>query len=704
MRPTTTACALCLAAALLPYPAAAPAGSYDIASHMLISDIVPGTEQVRMIADGGMEAGGTAAGWKKKGGSWGAWTVGPHLLPAPGICGKMAVYCDNITNDGSHQIDNLPGYQPHWRQEFSLYAWLPGSQCSGMAPGVPGDQHICFFRPMEGVPSPAAEAWNEGAFIFGDFRPMDRQLAPAKVSYNIKGGVVDTRPAPPNPVGWLDAKGQWRSVVMAGDNMADTPAIDFAPPVLRYAAIDEFTAVAAGEPAGSHNATAAGCMLRFLRGGPKADDELAAALAAWQQSLADKPNQPLVAYWLALYKGYVPAGPYVAPKPPAGIAAATAPATGPAATAPAADARLLRCTYLRARDVLAGAERARLAPNGDFSAGAAGWQFPASQPGLRVADVSTGLTSRLAGIGRGVGNVLVCEAPLADGAYAEARRELGEIRPGRYVISAWITPLGIEPGSGSAEKETAGMGAIEIGLEGGQSLWWGWPARHSWLSHEGFFAFATVRVDSPVAAAALRVRVGPWRARQPAATLKTADGKSIGVCAIIDDIALTPADEFRPPLLRHSVALECRRVVEDDPATPAEVRQLLKSDDPDALAKAIELLRKGAADAAGHNRLAAACMAAFAREPSRMALWREAVGAMEASLRAQPDQPAVKYRYEMLRNLRPPAGQSPDAAQAGGQPRPQAGDDWGFRLQRAAAPAAQPTPTTRTAPAKKAGG
>jgi hypothetical protein len=628
-----------LLAMVLVLPAASWAGSYDIASHMLVWDIVPGTEQVEMIADGGMEQGGTAAGWQKKGGRWGAWTVGPHLVPAPGVCGTAAVYCDHETASGSHQIDGLPGYQRDWLQVFGLYAWLPGPQCSGIAPGVPGEQHICFFKPLPGVPAPPATAWNEPAYLFGDFRPKDSQLAPAKHSYNIKGGIVGDE-ATSHPIGWTDAKGKWRSVVMAGDNMADTSAVEFSPPVLRYAALAEFAAWAQ-DKGDSPNVAAGRHMLRFLRDPQKNDEALRSAIAEWEKSLKAHPNQPLVAHWLKLYRGYAPPRPYAPPKPPAGVMASQ----------PIGDrAQLQRCTYLRMRDVIPGTESVRLIANGDFAQGTKGWS---AQTGMRVADVSSGLTSRLRDIGTLWGGALVVEAPLESDGYAEVRSDAMTLAPGQYVISAWVTPLGLEPGSGDEVKEVSNMGAIAIGLEGGGSLWWGWPARHAWLSHEGFFVFATITVGEGDKDRRLRIRVGPWNAKQAAATWKGPDGKSVGVCAIIDEVAITPAEQFRPPAIRYALQLESRRMVEQDADTPDEVRTLLKADGADAYDKALPILRREATSPAGRNRLAAACMVLLAREPGRDELRREATAQWKESLEADPAQPAVRYRLNMLKGVRP---------------------------------------------------
>jgi hypothetical protein len=583
------------------------AGSYDIASQMLLSDIIPGTEQVKMLPDGGLEQRGRMAGWQKKGGRWGGWTVGPHLVPAPGVCGTNAVYCDHVTASGSHQIDNLLGYQAEFLQEFSLYAWLPGPQCSGMAPGVPGDQHICFFKPLPGIAGPALEAWNEGAYIFGDFKPLERQLAPNKVSYNIKGDTLDEQQVPPHPIGWTDARGEWRALVMAGDNMADTPIVEFAPPVLRYAVLAEFSALAR-KAKDAHHVLAAESLIQFARDLAN-DTARQQALREWEASLKENPNQPLVAHWLKLYRGFTPPTPYTAPNP--------VPDVPPIPQVDTADGVLQRCTYLRLRDIAPGTERVALLPNGDFEKGDDGRLPVKDKPGLRVGDLSGGLTSRLPNISAFWGKTLVCETPPTGGS-AEIRAAVPPLPPGEYIISAYVTPLGLEAGSGGSVKEQRNMGAIVIGFPGEASLWWGWPARHAWLAQEGFFMFSTIKIDAAKSDRVLRIRVGPWDAKQAAAVWKTPAGKAVGVCAIFDNIAVTPVAEFRPPQLRANAQLEFR--------------------------------------AAGETN-----MVEFLRDLSKADLLQQTLAQWKTTLAAKPGQPELAYWLDVWSGYRPVPSYKPVA-------------------------------------------
>ena len=609
MRIRCAASRLLAAVALLATAADLHAGSYELASMLRISDIIPGTERVRLLPDGGLEEGGTKAGWHKKGGRWGLWTVGPHVAPAPGVCGQMAVYLDAVTASGSHQIDGLPPYQSDWLQTFSLYAWLLGPQQAGMAPGVPGEQHICFSRSM--VPGPDPEPYAEGAYIFGDFKPKSYQIRPDdKVSYNIKGGCEPPDPTP-GRWGFRDSKGEWRSVILAGDNMADTRILDFAPPLLRYAAAADFAELARLESdsrapgeARPHRVRAADAAARFAR--DLADDACKTALAEWQLALQADPDQPLVRCWIDSFRGYVPAEPFTPNTPPADLP--------PAPAGPALGRRLELASYIRLRDILPGTERVHLAPGGDFEKPDA-WSAPAAASPLVVGAV-VDLKTRLPDVALFWDGVLFGSAGAA-GSTAEVRSAPLRLEPGRYVISAYLAPLGE-----GDDDQTSSLGAVSIGLEGAPAVWWGWPRRHAWTAQEGLFIFAAVTLDGPRRDRAVCITVGPRLGSKNVATARAPDGQTRPVDLLLDNVAITPADEFRPPVLRGRAHFEFSALA-NRPADP------------------------GPTDSAGSpadlNRLAADCMVEFLRDPARADLHAQALRHWTASLAANPDQPLVQH-------------------------------------------------------------
>lgn len=643
--------ALCL-------PVAAMGGSYELASMLRIRDIIPGTEQVRLLPDGGFERGGE--GWKKKGGRWGQWTVGPHVAPAPGVCGRMAVHLDAATGSGSHQIDGLPPYQRDWCQVFSGYIWLPGADTVGAAPGVPGEQHVCFFRP---VCYPGGwTAYAEGCYIFGDFRPHDRQTrSNDRVSYNIKGGIVGRNPGPSaqqSRFGFRDKAGQWRSVVIMGDNLADTPIVEFAPPVLRYAAIAESSDLLAielrrtrllqagqsldadaaikalreksqAEPLAArwHNALAEAYVVRFARN-LEDYDSCKAAMSEWESSLRADPDQPLVSHRLRLYRGYIPAQPFTPGKPPADLP--------PDPKAAGLDGPIELASYIRLREIMPGTERVTLVPNGDFEAGPSGWTATPGRDGLHVARIE-GLQTRLSGTALFRGNVLYAEAPLP--------REKTEIQsapmnldPGdEYVVSAWIAPLG------EGDDEPTGPGAIAVGFAGEGSIAWGYPIRHAYTAHEGLFVFGTVKFGNASIERRVRISVGPWLGKGAAASLKgAAAAESRGVGVIIDNVAVTRASEFRPPVFRAGAHLEFLAMLGSGTAGAVTA----------SVADLESAAKQAPRDARARNRLAAACMVEFLRDPAREGLLEQAMEEWKSSLGVNADQPDVQRQVDVWAGYR----------------------------------------------------
>jgi hypothetical protein len=624
------------------------AGDYEVASNLLVSHIIPGTEQVKMLPDGDLEQQGQSAPWRGKKAKW---FVGPHPVPAPGVCGQICVWLDTDQGGGRWLLERaLPPYQPHWRQVFSLYAWLPGPGIANTAPGIPQEQHICFDKPIlcerpGAVPLPE-EAWAEGSFIFGDFVPKAVQVKPDfKNTYNTKGG-DDMGPAasrPPARHRWgnYDDKGAWKSALIVCDNMADTPIVEFSPPVLRHAAAADFTvllaveanalglraadgaaplidqvkeAVAKAPTARAQRALGYAHMLAFARDLSRTDD-WSAGLAAWGGSLKLDPDQPLLRHWHKRYSGFVPEPVREWPKPPADLPAASRPVSGPSQ-----GGTYVRANLIRMRDLLPGTEHVSLAPGGD-GADKAAWTPSPQRPGLVVGPLEKLTGPRGVPLFTGWGGAIYWDSPNADGRAIAVSAPV-RLPPGRYVISAYVVPFG--QNTGNSVKFDTNPGAVAIGLSDGPALWWGWPTKFSDTLTEGVFVFAEVVVKGD-ASRSVRIEVGPWTGKDSPAKL---GGRSVGL--LMDNVAVTPADQFCPPVLRANAQAEFLAVLPRRIAAtqPGQVEAAMDLDSRNDTAVAL-------------NSRAGLLMVQFLRDPSQGDLLKQAVEHWRKSQQIDADQPLV---------------------------------------------------------------
>ncbi len=687
--------ALCFAAAAamtaaLAAPAPARAGSYFYANALFIRDIIPGTEQVRIIPGGDFEEAPAPPLWAM-GTRWeNRWPDGtPHIMTVPGVCGQRSW---NRAGAEMHDIRREPLPYYDWRVYFSGYGWLPSAgrlRTSGQAPGNRGEQHVCVVWPVLGGD---AAAMTRGFYFFGDVSSGNCSSVWVP-NWNTKGGLDDPKMADnQHRYGYWDHKGRWQSVNIGGDNYGDTPAVEFAPPVIRHAAVADFTdylladarakvvvksrdfdaaaAVAAlGRVAGAdpkdaqaQNALAAACIVKFAR---DLDDLDACkqALAAWDASLAADAHQPNVRYWRRQYGGYLPPVVYheTTPPPPEAIAASEK-------AEAEMDPAQRQCSYLLMRDIVPGTERVKRVPGGGFEAGLAGWTVPPDHPGF-AAGTPEGLLPDRNPIQPYRGKFLFVEAPLPDGKTAEVLSKPLDLPAGEYVLSAFLSPSAAGFNIAHGVNARSVLSYLTIGIEGGKALFWGMPSREGWRVNEGLFVFTTIHLARPVAGRRLRIATGPWfttgdpKKTPPHPTWRDADGRGHRVAMLIDNVALTPAGEFRPPVLRTGAqmmlhqCLALDRSAVEGPA--AEAMKLIRRDRQGDLPKAVGLLASAAKaepDCASWNRLAAAAMAQFLRDATSKDFHAMAIAAWDASLALRPDQPHVRLWRDLLGRWEPVAG------------------------------------------------
>jgi hypothetical protein len=551
---------------------------------------------------------------------------------------------------------------------------------------------VCIGWPVMGG---ECKAMAEGFYFFGDVSSgnCDSVWVP---NWNTKGGLDNPKLADnAHRYGYWNEKGQWVSTNLGGDNYADTAAVDFAPPVIRHQAVADFTDYLLADSRGrgvvtsrefdatkaveamamvakdkpqdpsAQNALAAACIVKFARD-LNDFDACKQALAAWDASLKLDPDQPHVRYWRKQYGGYLPPVVCNESKPP--------PAEAIAASEKAEaqmDLTQVQCSYLLMRDIVPGTERVRLAPGGDFSAGLKGWTTPKGKTAF-VAGTPKGLLPDRNPLQPYRGDFVFVEAPLPEGRTAEMLSEPLDLPAGEYVLSAYLSPS--EAGFNVAGNTNARnvLSYLLIGLEGERTLFWGMQPDSVERQAEGVFVFATLRLNAPVKGTRLRVATGPWYVSgeatktPPHPSYRGEDGRTLHVAMLIDNVAVTPANEFRPPATRAGMQMMLLEGLRTPQRADAEVKQsaiglageLVRNDRQGDLPRAIEVLdSKGLPDTPDQrNALAAAAMAQFLRDMSKTDLHAKALAAWDASLKTNPDQPHIRVWRDVLGRFEPVGG------------------------------------------------
>jgi hypothetical protein len=691
-----------IASALLLQLSVAAGYEADHVSALRISHIIPGTEQVQLLPYGDFESGPWTSringrgqeGWFPETTGWGQFLRHEHLFEVPGVCGRQGTMVSTDWSGGNRFFVGIPDkpfyptWDGDWRRAYGMYYWSPGNaqtHLDSIDSGYPGAQHMGFgWHGDEGDLSAFAR---DGFYLMMEFPPYNAQFN-RYFWYNPKAHFgVNGKPAP-HRTGFVGDDGKWKTIIIVNDNLSDTRLGDFAPPVLRHAAAWDFAAMAGKgasleslaaavkanpSSAQAHNALAAASVAAFARDTSRMD-LLRGAMAAWEASLAADADQPHVRYWLKVYGGYRP--PW---RPPAAQTPQDVPAD-PVQT-PGALANQM-ATMLRASSVLPGTERVSLID--DFENGLGKWQvtagkegFAAGKPQIEVRRVPKFYKGWAVGAAQMPpyqpiayrGQFLYCPV-LDEGAQAEI--ELSgkvAIEAGKeYIVSAWVCPL---------VDSQQHFGSLAIGIDGQHQMWLPAPRHQNTGQYqEGFFVYGSFTA-SRATSGPLRVRLGPWSA-PPAAADAVAVLKEtrqpVGI--LIDELAITAAQDFRPPMFRSAALHEVRGLLRLDVGMAAATQPATGS--APARADAAERLAAGLAavwrDRPDWPADAAACFAAAAAmEPTPrahnlaacayMAEYLAALGDAEprakalehwrASLKLRPGQPEVSRLLELLESHKP---------------------------------------------------
>jgi len=639
---------LAVPAAMLAAAAPAGAGSYEICSMLRLRDIIPGTEQVALVSNGGFEEGDKD--WKPHTG-WGPSTIGPPVVPVPGVCGRMVMRAEANKPKAASRQSPFGVLEGDCLYVFSNYIWMPGDDAVHYdrgAVGIPGEQHIWHAWPAQGCDG---RGYSDGFYLFGEFKPLQRQVGkPNIVDCKAGRGTGDGR------YGYRDEKGNWETVTVMWDNVAVTPVTAFAPPALRHAVAAEFQAIVGFDPAARadrsvaalrkaveaapgdfrcRNRLAAACMVEFAAGLSRYDS-YERALAEWRASLSANPDQPDVRWWLKRYGGYRPPAPVPAPgAPPPAVLAAHKPDPAGDVNDPG--------TMLRLRDILPGTERVTLVPGGDFEGGAAGWTPHDGRAPMKAGPLAVTAGTPVLPPAGFDSEVLYAEVPAAEPWAGMDSPPLALEPDTEYVFSAYVWVLG---------DDASHYQTFAIGLEGQQHVWWGWPAevqsdgkgeKAAAGIQQGIFIYGWFRPDGAHLRCPVSLRAGAWTGDKPPYGFRDAGGGFRRVGIAVDRVAVTKASEFRPPALRASSQLEFRSMLEKQGDLAAAIQRLEAETQtkPD--------------DFRCRNSLGAACMAAHLCDMSRADLFTKALAAWRESMKINPDQPNVARWLDLWSGYRPGA-------------------------------------------------
>jgi len=339
-------------------------------------------------------------------------------------------------------------------------------------------------------------------------------------------------------------------------------------------------------------------------------------------------------------------------------------------------------TILRMRDIVPGTEQVTLIPHGDFEAGEEGWTHHKGWSALSIGEPVVPVPPCCGS------KVLRCDVPMQEGK-GSAAKESVPLRfeaNTEYVFSAYIWVLGDDENH---------IDHLAVGIQGEQHIHFVWPtgSRGKGFS-EGFFIFGSFRPYKSQlqedAKPRISVKAGDWKGK-PTHGYKDKDGQFRGVAVMWDNIGLTRASEFAPPVLKGAATREFQALLRSDlGAAPNQDLQVLENSAQQTpvpvelrkrLAHAYLAQRPPRYDAAVgqleaaviadpkdfrlRNALAAACMVAFLEDTRRPECCDRALLHWDASLKVDPAQADVQWRMKLWRSYR--AASKPATSQPAGE-------------------------------------